>query len=319
MYPWHMLGPVQLATSSIGQGFNATAIQSITSFAALINGGNIMRPFIVSHVFDENGVMVEETRPQIIRRAISQETSDWIRTELEQTVIGPQMATGRNTRIQGHTIGGKTGTAERGAEREYVSIGYWIYTPVENPEFIILIMAENVEQGRTAGNTLAPVLRSFLQEMIVMRNMPPSEGDYIEYNTSPVLQLEPMIDFTGVRVADAVRNLVNLEIGFQVHGGGTVIAHTFPGPTNTRPQPWTIPIQIHTDPNTYLAGGMSVMPDVVGMDAALAIQFVRDATFIPRLFGGTGAVVNYIVYRQYPAGGTVLEQGTETILRMRRQ
>ncbi|MCL2364661.1 MAG: penicillin-binding protein 2 [Defluviitaleaceae bacterium] len=318
MYPLHMLGPVQLATSSIGQGFNATSIQSITSFAALINGGNVMRPFIVSHVIDENGVVVQETRPQVIRRAISQETSDWMRTELEQTILDPQ-ATGRNTRITGHSIGGKTGTAERGADRDEVSIAYWIYTPVENPEFIIFIVAENVEQGRTAGNTLAPVLRSFLQELIIMRNMPPSEGPYLEYDTSPVIPVHPMLDFTGHRVSDAVRNLVNLEIGFQIVGGGTVITHTFPGPDNTRPLPWTIPVQIHTDPATAIPGGMTVMPDVVGLYGDIASQFVRDATFIPMWFGGTTELANYVVYRQYPAPGTVVEQGIQTILRMRRR
>ena len=319
MYSLHQLGPVQLATSSIGQGFNNTMIQAVTSFAALINGGNVMRPFIVSHVIDDTGAVVQENRPQIVRRAISQETSDFIREELEQTVIGP-IGTGRQTRIPGHTIGGKTGTAERGAEREYLSIAYWIYTPVENPEFLIFMMIENVEQGRTAGQTIAPILRSFLEELIIQRNMPPSEGPYLEYRHNPVLGLEPMPDFTDARVNDVVRNLINRGIAFQIHGGGTTVAYTFPAPGRSLPQPSPvgIPVQIHTDPTTYLPGQMTVMPNLIGLNAAQANDFARDAAFLPVWFGGSDVLAEYEVYRQYPAPGTETEQGMQVLLRARR-
>jgi stage V sporulation protein D (sporulation-specific penicillin-binding protein) len=317
MYPLHALGPVELATSSIGQGFNNTAIQAAVSYAALINGGNILRPFVVSHVIDINGAVVLENRPHIVRRAITRETSDWIRTELEQTILH---GTGRQTRIQGHTIGGKTGTAQFGAAREFTSIGYWIYTPVENPEFLVYIVAENVEHGRTAGNTLAPILRGFMEDLIILRNMMPSEGPFADEWHSPVLGLEAMPDFTGMRVNDVVRNLIARGVAFQIHGGGTVVTHTWPGhaPGRTIPQPGSIPVQIHTDRATAIPGGMTVMPYVVGLNAVDAFNHVRDALFVPQWFGAEGALTDYEVYRQYPAAGTEAEQGMEIILRVRR-
>ncbi|MCL2202706.1 MAG: penicillin-binding transpeptidase domain-containing protein [Defluviitaleaceae bacterium] len=320
MYALHQLGPVQLATSSIGQGFNNTTIQAAASYAALINGGNLMRPFIVSHVIDASGAIVQENRQQIIRRAISQETSDWVRTELEQVVIGPR-GTGRQTRIPGHTIGGKTGTAERGADREYLSLAYWIFTPVENPEFLIFGIIDNVEQGRTAGNTLAPILRAFLEDLIVLRNLPPSEGPYREDWVSPVIGQELMPDFRGYRAVDMVRNLVNRGVAFQVHGGGSVVYSHFPGPGRSMPQayPQGIPVQIHTDPTTYTEGGMTFMPNVTGLNAAQALELIRDAAFVPAWFGGTGELNEYEVYRQYPAAGTEVEQGMSAMLRVRRR
>ncbi|MCL2189517.1 MAG: penicillin-binding transpeptidase domain-containing protein [Defluviitaleaceae bacterium] len=319
MYALNQLGPVQLATSSIGQGFNNTTIQAATSFAALINGGNMMRPFIVSQIIDANNTPVHENRPQVIRRAISQETSDWIRVELEQVVIG-ERGTGRQTRIPGHTIGGKTGTAQQGILREDITIGYWIYTPVENPEFLIFMVIDHVqESGRTAGNTIAPILRVFLEDLIILRNLPPSEGEHAGDIRSPVLGLDPMPDFTGYRVTEVVRNLINRNIAFQVNGGGTVVTSQFPAAGRSMPQPHPagIPVQIFTDPATYIEGRMTVMPHVEGLNAEQAHNFIRDAMLQPVMFGGEGARDEYEVYRQFPAAGAELEQGMHVMLRVR--
>ncbi|MCL2499660.1 MAG: penicillin-binding transpeptidase domain-containing protein [Defluviitaleaceae bacterium] len=319
MYALNQLGPVQLATSSIGQGFNNTTLQAAASFAALINGGNLMRPYIVSHVIDASGAVVQENRPQIIRSVISQSTSDWLRREMEQVVIGSR-GTGRQTRIPGHTIGAKTGTAERGAAREDVSLAYWVYTPVENPEYLILAVIDNVvETNRTAGNTLAPIIRVFLEDLILLKNLPPSEGTHTEDLQSPVLGLEPMPDFVGDRVVDVVRNLINRGIAFEVHGGGTIVSSHLPAaaPGRPLPQPNSIPVHLHTDPTTRVEGAMTFMPNVEGLNAEQAHEFIRDNLLIPIPFGGEGERANNEVYKQYPAAGTEVPQGMQVMIRVR--
>lgn len=85
------------------------------------------------------------------------------------------------------------------------------------------------------------------------------------------------------------------------------------------PQPGGIPVQIHTDPATYIPGGMTVMPNVTGMNAAQALEFLRDATYIPHWFGGEGELSEYEIYRQYPAAGTETEQGMHVMMRVRRR
>jgi stage V sporulation protein D (sporulation-specific penicillin-binding protein) len=317
MYALNQLGPVQLATSSIGQGFNNTAIQAIISFAALINGGNIMRPYIVSHVIDAQGAVVQENRPQVVRRVISTQTADWMRLELQSVITS---GTGRQTQIPGHAIGGKTGTAQRGALREDISLAYWVYTPVENPEFIILGVIDNVQEaGRTAGNTLGPILRGFLEELILIKNLPPSEGPYVDDWQRPVLGQELMPDFAGDPVADVVRNLINRDINFQIHGGGSVVDHHFPAPGRSIPQANSIPVQLYTDSATRIPEGMTFMPNVTGLPATQAMDFIRDAALIPVWSGGDGELAHYEVYRQYPSAGTETVQGMQVLLRMRRR
>jgi stage V sporulation protein D (sporulation-specific penicillin-binding protein) len=319
MYTRSQLGPVQLSTSSIGQGFNTTTIQAAVSFASLINGGYVMRPFVVSHVIDANGAVVQENRPQIIRQAISRQTSDWIRHNLQYVIIDDR-GTGRQTRIPGHTIGGKTGTSQQGALREDISLAYWIYTPVENPEFLIFAVIDTVhERERRAGGTLGPILRVFMEDLIVARNLPPSEGPYMEDWISPVIGQEPMPDFRGYRAVDVARILTNRDINFQVLGGGTVVSGHHPAPGRPMPQPNSVPVQLLTDPATYAEGSMTVMPNVTGLNASQALEFIRDAMLIPTWFGGTGELGEYDVYRQYPAAGTEVEQGMTTILRVRRR
>ncbi len=84
VYTEDAIGPVELATMSFGQGFNATAIQAITAFSAVINGGNLMKPYVVSQVIDKNGNIVYENEPQVQNRVISRETSDTMRIMMKR-------------------------------------------------------------------------------------------------------------------------------------------------------------------------------------------------------------------------------------------
>jgi hypothetical protein len=195
-----------------------------------------------------------------------------------------------------------------------------VFTPVDAPEFLVFAVIDNVQdRSRTAGGTLGPILRVFMEDLILQQNLPPSEGDYRDTWVSPVLGLETMPDFSGQRVTDVVRNLINRDIAFQIHGGGTVISSHFPGPGRSMPQPRGIPVQIHTDPATYIEGAMTVMPNVVGLNAEQAHEFIRDAMLMPVMFGGVGARTDYEVYRQYPAAGTEVEQNMQVMLRVQRR
>ena len=72
-----------MATSSFGQGFNCTPIQAITAFSSIINGGKLMRPYVVSQVVDNDGNIVRENSPQVVRSVVSKETSDFVRTAID--------------------------------------------------------------------------------------------------------------------------------------------------------------------------------------------------------------------------------------------
>ncbi|MBR5467839.1 MAG: peptidoglycan glycosyltransferase, partial [Firmicutes bacterium] len=99
MYAEEQIRSTELATMSFGQSFNTTIVQSATALSAVINGGNIIRPYVVSQVIDENGVVLSETKPEVVRKVISKETSDIVREFMVSTV---EYGTGKKAKIDGY-------------------------------------------------------------------------------------------------------------------------------------------------------------------------------------------------------------------------
>jgi stage V sporulation protein D (sporulation-specific penicillin-binding protein) len=347
MYPYHRLHAVEMATSSMGQGFNTTTIQMLNGYAALINGGNLRRPYLVSHIVDSNGHFVHETEPTVVRRVISEETSDFIRNEMSYVVsmrpgVGDFTGTGWRSHIPGYNIGGKTGTAQQGVRGsgEYIPT-FIAFLPVENPRYLVLLTIDRIanEDNRYASTTIAPIMREFLVELIRLKNIPPS-GD-IEV-TAPEIMGAPMPNFEGLRLADAVRDVVNIGMGgYHVVGGGTVISHHWPAPGH--PIPETSPIIFYTDKDTRISERMVVVPTVAGLSADTANHLLQGAGLPAVLFtnrnesantneshpitsgpepigeAGTAAPASlpYIIYQQFPMAGSEVEAGTQVILRAR--
>jgi len=351
MYPLHALGPVQLATSSMGQGFNATTMQSINAFAAVINGGNVMQPFVVSHVLDIHNNVVYENTPTIVRRVISQRTSDILRTQM-QTVVTAQFGTGNTSYIPGHAIGGKTGTAQQGIARDRLNLSYIAYTSINNPEFLILMTIDNIHNqimpnGRTVsgGGVVAPLVRDFMEDLIRMRNIPPSEGAYsIDFWQTNLMGGEIMPDFRGERLLEVIRNLNRTSTGgggYHILGGGTVISHTTPAPGH--PIGNSPVIIFHTYPETRQPGNMATVPNVTGIslsqaeiilqDLGLPIQLCTGEERVdrshlfspitsqpePLAYGEETAPIamrSYTIIQQFPSPDTEVERGTQVLLRV---
>ena len=129
-----------LATSSFGQGFNVTMIQLATSFCSLINGGDMYQPHVVSQIQDDSGNVIKTVDPVIMKETVSQETSDTLRQYMKSVV---DEGTGKKAAVEGYSIGGKTGTAEklpRGSGNYVVSfIGF---APVEDPQVVVYVTVD---------------------------------------------------------------------------------------------------------------------------------------------------------------------------------
>jgi len=343
MYPLHQLGPVQMATSSIGQGFNSTTIQAINGFSSLINGGNLMQPFIVSQVVDVCGTVIYEHLPTVVRHPISEYWANWIRRDMQQVVSSPD-GTGWRNAIPGYAIGGKTGSAQQGARgsaNEGLTLTYIAYTPVENPEFIVLMVIDHVEdRSMSSGNTVAPIVREFFQDLIQLRSLRPSYGPYAADVLQPMTAVGgAMPDFSGQRVTDVVRNLNNMNLDFHIVGDGTIISNHIPHPG--RQMPDTAPVIIYTYPETR-GDNMVSVPNVEGMTVAQANLILGEAMLtavfasggrgdsdsgnytpgtahaVEREAGAGGDLPSYTIYRQFPPAGTEVEQGLQIRLRARR-
>jgi stage V sporulation protein D (sporulation-specific penicillin-binding protein) len=340
MYALSDLGPVELATSSIGQGFNNTAIQAITAFAAVINGGYVMKPYLVSQIVDENEMVVRENTPVIVRKAISAATSNFMR-EAMHSVVSEGGTAFRNGNIEGYTIGGKTGSAEQGPrDLNNMTVSYIAYTPVENPEFIILGVLDHLSDPTELSSvTVVPMVTEAMKEIIKYRNMRPSVGDEIMEGRKTA-QNSIMSDYSGMPLTEVVRNLNNLGIDYLVSGSGTVVDHHIPAGGQIAPT--TAPVYLYLDPASFREDQMAVVPNIVGKTMEQAESYIKEAGFVPVSFrdqpdtpdhfygdpvttgaspieenGETAALGHEYVYKQFPSPGAVITRGTEVKLRVR--
>lgn len=134
------MGPLELATSSFGQGFNVTATQMIAGFSSLINGGYYYEPHVVKQIQDENGNVLDNISPVLLKKTISAETSEMLKKYMLQTMTS---GTGKGAQVEGYEIGAKTGTAEklpRGNGKYLLS--FMGFAPVENPEVLVYVVID---------------------------------------------------------------------------------------------------------------------------------------------------------------------------------
>ena len=164
------MGPLELATSSFGQGFNVSAMQMVAGFSSLINGGNYYEPHVVKQIQDENGNVLENISPVLLKKTISEETSALLRKYMRQTMTD---GTGVAAQVEGYDIGAKTGTAEklpRGNGKYLLS--FMAFAPVDDPEVLIYVMIDEANVKDQASSVLVKDLaRSIMEEALPYLNV----------------------------------------------------------------------------------------------------------------------------------------------------
>jgi len=159
------VGPVELATLSFGQRFEITPIQLITAVSAIANGGNLVVPrFVIATIDSETGEKTE-IEPVVKNNVISSDTASKVRNMMKSVVAE---GTGKNAKVEGYTIGGKTGTSEDGVHTNKYVTSFMGLSPTENPEVVILVVLYNPtgEGGHQGGAVAAPVAGKILSEVL---------------------------------------------------------------------------------------------------------------------------------------------------------
>lgn len=275
LYTLDNLKSVQMATSSFGQGFGCTSIQVINAFSALINGGKIMQPYIVSQIIDNNGYLVEQKEPHVVRQVISKETSDWVRKALETTMTE---GTGKNAQIAGYAIGGKTGTAEEGdRDKDIYALSFIAYHSVENPDIIAMVMIYDPEGYGDSGGvaTPAPAMKQLLEDIIAYKDIQPdyeNTGKSIEEtDTSYTVK-----DYTNSNLKATIDELIGLDIDFEIIGSGDTVSNQSPaGGTKLEQKPTKILLNITNQNNSKLVP----VPDVTGLSVENAKKMLESSGF----------------------------------------
>ncbi len=170
------MGPVELATTAFGQGFNVTPMQLITAFSAVINGGELLTPYVVDHITDSYGNIVMSGGKQVSRYPISKEVSDTMRSYLKDVV---ESGTGSKAQVEGYTIGGKTGTAQKiGNDGRYKEDSYVCsfigFTPVDDPEVILLVILDEADNGTS--NQPSEIAADIFADILPYLNIYPDQN-----------------------------------------------------------------------------------------------------------------------------------------------
>ena len=154
------IGDLELATTAFGQGVSVTPIQQITAVSAAINGGILYKPYIVKSLNEpETNSVILENKSTIVRKVISEDTSNKVKYALESVVA---RGTGHNAYIGGYRVGGKTGTAQKVKDGVYLSGNYITsfigFLPADKPEIVIYIAVDNAKGITQYGGTVHALL-----------------------------------------------------------------------------------------------------------------------------------------------------------------
>lgn len=223
------MGPVELATTSFGQGISVTPIQQVTAVSAAINGGNLYQPFLVKEMLEpETNTVVYSKEPNIRANVISEETSSLVRFALESVVAN---GSGRNAYIENYRVGGKTGTAQKVQDGHYMDGNYILsfigFMPADDPEIVVYVAIDHpVGVVQYGGTVAAPIAKSILEAAIPALGIKSStEGMAKEYNWMDV-KYHQIPDVTGKSLDEAKGILTGYSLEYS--GTGETVLYQTP-------------------------------------------------------------------------------------------
>ncbi len=168
---------INFFTASFGQGITATPIQMVSAYAALANGGRLLKPKVIDKIIHADGNEVQYA-PVEIRRVISEESSRSISKMLRSVVVNGH---GKRADVPGYLVGGKTGTAQvakSGAKgyEEGQSIGSFVgYAPLDDPKFVVLVKLDNPKNVEWAESSAAPTFGEIMKFLLEYAKVKPTE------------------------------------------------------------------------------------------------------------------------------------------------
>ena len=257
-------GTASLTSGSFGQTFKLTPLQLVRAISAVVNGGVLMEPYIVSEAVDEEGNTVLLQTPTPVRRVISEETSKQMRSLMESVVTE---GTAKNARVAGFAIGGKTGTSEKidvfdeNGQRVLDKIVSFVgVAPMDDPQYIVLVALDTpsrttgmyISGGVMAAPTVGAVLADILPYLEVKHN-------YTQEDLQS--RLIPVADISGMTGKEAKAALAQQGLDAVLKGTGQTVTDQLPKPGHSLPGGSQVIVYLGED-----AGEQTVkVPDFTGM------------------------------------------------------
>src|SRR4029077_20404156 len=190
---------LSLATMSIGQEISVTAVQMVSAFAAVANGGRLMQPQIIRAVLDGQGREIRSFEPIAVRQVISPDTA---RTLTEMMVNVVRNGTGHNAAIPGYDVAGKTGTAQKmdPATRRYSrapgELSFVGFAPADDPRLAMIVLLDEPKNEKWGSEAAAPIFAAIGREALRYLNVAPRDSSPVpivrgELASAPPDRLRP--------------------------------------------------------------------------------------------------------------------------------
>ena len=306
------LSNVDLALSSIGQCETITPLQMITAYCAAINGGYLLKPYVVEKAVDEDGNVVMKNERTVTRQVISEETSAIMRDALHKVTTGTEG--GGNVTIKGYAIGGKSGTSERLSRKENkeddeYGASYCCFAPADDPEVILLVLADQPDKdnngGRYYGSQVAvPTARNILTEVLPYLGISP------EYTDEELAELDIKVPLLEGSVTEARATLEGLGAEAVVIGDGATVVAQSPVTGSSIAKGGMV--YLYTDPSHTI--DYTDVPDLIGLSPQVANDSIvyKDLNYV-----ATGASIHRddaFVTGQSIQPGEKVAKGTTIIL-----
>ncbi len=293
LIPVNSVKNVDLARIGFGQSVAVTPVQLLTAACSVVNGGRLMRPYLLKEAVSPDGTVLYRTSPKVVSTPISEETSLTMRKLLEDVVA---IGGAKNARIPGYRIGGKTGTAQvykDGRIVRNVHIGSFLgFAPADDPRIALLVIVDEADTPVDyGGTTAAPFARQILADVLPYLGYQPDGDDGSEpvqvpdVTGLPLWEARKTLSALGLKVLDdGESGSVTAQMpsaGAKLRTGGQMMLYTYE----------------EALPETE---ALVCVPDVSGKSIASAASLLRQRGLEMEIDGSGFAV------SQEPAAGSFL-------------
>ncbi len=295
--------------TAFGQSIKPTPIQLVRAVAAIVNGGYLLEPYVVSEVLDEDGNIIEQNSRTVVRQVISEETSA-IMCDLMESVV--TVGTAKNAKVVGYRVGGKTGTAEKldqrnenGEETDDKITSFIGVAPMDDPKYVILVALDtpNPTTGQyiSGGVMGAPTVAAVFEDILPYLGVEPdySSEDMYRVNIS-------MPSLKGMTESEAANVLSENYLEYRIIGDGNQIVSQIPAAGKMVPGHSTV--LLYTDES--MPTDKVQVPDLMGMTVSQTTQTLSDLGLYLQAKGTDKEAWHVVVTSQDIDAGTEVDRGT---------
>ena len=296
------MGPVELATTSFGENFTISPLQLIAAISAVANDGVYVEPRIVKQIENPDTKSIQQIDVVEKTQVISKETSEKVKNMMSSVVTN---GTGRHAKVEGFSIGGKSGTSEPadGNEEEGYVASFVGISPIENTQVVVLVVLYNPQgTSHQGGQTAGPVVAQIMSEILPYLGVASNTQEIDTSNADTIVAVPNLKDKT---VADARAILsqfgFNTQVDSDVDENTTLVVDQTPKSGVGLEKGSMVYLYVNSESEKKL----TIVPNIKGMTAREATAKLKEHNLNINIDGSTGIVVS-----QDPTYDTEITEGS---------